>query len=271
MDKHRISTIIFSSLLVLLFLSFRLQADPTGNFDYSRTVALILKADNGGHIFQRPERYEPQNAFVQSFAIINKYVAQMQPFHSGMMLDVDSLQVQDSLLLVNHQDIKLLQLGDHWLGDQDSFAVMESADYQNLKQIFDSRKRISKPTPQAMQDIYIQEIHDLWQEDSEEFYRRYYFPERENSAAGISSTVANAISTPASSSNNPSLISPDKSSIQNERDATGALQEPVEKLTGAIQPDQHLKKANTNRYFIIIFLCFIFAAIIGFWVWRKYQ
>ncbi|WP_039913205.1 hypothetical protein [Cellvibrio mixtus] len=174
------------TLICLLILSTQLFANTetntnitTNKFDYARSVALIIKVDDGGHILQRPDRHDPQNAFVLSFTIVSKYIADMQSAHAGMTLDLNSLQPHDSFLLVNHQTVQTLHLGDHWIGDENSFAVMETNDYQRLKSIFDSIKRSrGKPSPTDALDFYTRDIHQLWEEDSEEFYRKYYFPER---------------------------------------------------------------------------------------------
>lgn len=152
-------------------------ANTDNKFDHTTAVALILKVEKGEHIFQRPDRDEPYNSFVQSFSIVNKYINAMQPAQSGLALDMDSLEPHDSFLLVNNTTSKTFYLGDHWLGDEAAFAVMEATDYQHLKHIFETRKKVSEKTESQYVDHYIKSIHDLWQEDSEEFFRRFYFPE----------------------------------------------------------------------------------------------
>lgn len=249
----------------MLFTSSQSSADPDDTFDYSNTVALILKAeDGGGHIFQRPERYDPANAFVTSFAIVYQYTSQMQSAHSNLALDMNSLQPQYSFLLVNHQSTKLLHLGDHWLGDENMFAVMEPADYQNLKRIFDVRRQVSKPTQEEAQKVYIKEIHDLWQEDSEEFYRRYYFPERKPPVLIDNPASFSSQSVPAISTEPTETIDSNSSSRARE---TSDIE-----TTSNISPvDAGSSEEKINYLHQIFWLCAMLVFIAGLWWWQKRQ
>lgn len=57
---------------------------------------------------------------------------------------------------------------------------METHDYHRLKSIFDSTKRSrGKPSSIDALDFYTRDVRQLWEEDSEDFYRKYYFPERD--------------------------------------------------------------------------------------------
>lgn len=267
--KKYLTPILF--LLSLIPLSLQLNATPDESFNYNQSVALILYAEGGGHIFQRPERFEPQNAFTLSFGIINKYISQMQPVHSGLMLDMDSLQPHDTFSLINHNSSKTLYFGDHWLGDKTSFATMDPVDYQHLKTIFDARKRISdRPTPQTLLDTYRDEIHELWQEDSEEFYRRYYFPERNNTSINTSSNP-NIAPADKPSLHNQDLINTgkiDKAVIRNEPDFIATAID-SRGNTGKIQSAPSVKKETCNRLLIISLLGFIFLLIACYWWWHK--
>lgn len=251
---------LFSLLLAALLSSSQSSANPDEPFDYSQSVALILKADDGGgYIFQRPERYDPANTFVTSFAIVHKYTSHMEPAHSNLELDIGSLQPQDSFLLVNHQNTKLLYLGDHWLGDENTFAVMEAADYQNLKRIFDLRRQVSKPTQEEAQKAYIKEIHDLWQEDSEEFYRRYYFPGRESVTVTDNSSTLSHHSAPAQSTepmDSNFSSAPEEETLTNSSPTN--LPVPTDSIDG-----------ETNHQRLVFWLCILPIVIAVFWWWRK--
>lgn len=275
MNKYLTQTLYFFLLLVSTFSARQSFANPDANpdeiFDYSQTVALILKTENGGYIFQRPEQDDPITAFVPAFAITYKYTSQMQSNHSGLALDMESLQPQHTFLLINNQSTKLLYLGDHWLGDENSFAVMEATDYQSLKNIFESRMKVSKPTTEEAQQAYIKNIHDLWQEDSEEFYRRYYFPER-NTRITTSSVSAISSSFPArnfAQQNNTSRES--TSDIVNDVGESPHLASPVkniEALHKDFQTNADSSTKGTNNLHPILLLIFILVLTAVYW-WCK--
>ena len=94
MNKYLTQTLYFFLALVSIFSPRQSFANPDETFNYSQTVALILKTENGGYIFQRPEQDDPITAFVPAFAITYKYTSQMQSNHSGLALDMESLQPQ---------------------------------------------------------------------------------------------------------------------------------------------------------------------------------
>lgn len=272
MNKYHNQTLYFFLLLILIFASRQSIAEQDGAFDYSQTVALILKTDNGGYIFQRPEQDDPITAFVPAFAITYKYTSQMQSIHSGLSLDMESLQPQYTFLLVNNDNTKLLYLGDHWLGDENSFAVMETADYQKLKNIFESRMRVSKPTDEDSQQTYIKNIHELWQEDSEEFYRRYYFPER-NAQTTASSASAISSSFPARSFAQPNNIPRESTSepIKN-IEASRPLDSPVKNTEvpyNISQTSADSSTKDTNNLYQILLLIFILVLTAIYCWWRK--
>jgi len=271
-NKYLHQTLYFFLLLILIFASRQSIANPDDAFDYSQTVALILKTENGGYIFQRPEQDDPITDFVPAFAITYKYTAQMQPNQSGLALDMESLQPQHTFLLINNQSTKLLYLGDHWLGDENAFSVMEAADYQSLKNIFESRMRVSKPTPDEAQQAYIKSIHELWQEDSEEFYRRYYFPER-NAQITASSASAVSSSFPArdfSQQNNPPRER-SSATIKDGEDAT-RLTGPAKNSEAPYKDIQENADSNTkgtNNLQQILLLIFILVLTALYWWWRQ--
>lgn len=275
MNKYLIQTLYFFLLLISIFPARQSFANPDANpdetFNYSQTVALILKTENGGYIFQRPEQDDPITAFVPAFAITYKYTSQMQSNHSGLALDMESLQPQHTFLLINNQSTKLLYLGDHWLGDENSFAIMEAADYQSLKNIFESRIKVSKPTPEEAQQAYIKNIHELWKEDSEEFYRRYYFPER-NEQITASSVSAISSSIPARSfaqQNNTSQASTNETVKDVEE--SPHLTSPVKNIEA---PDKDIQKSSdsntkgTNNLHPTLLLIFILVLTAIYW-WCK--
>lgn len=174
------TTKIYILLLLILPSSFA-TAREEKEFDYTQSVALILKVENGGHIFQRPDYDDPKNAFRMAFGIIQQYLGQIQSEHSGLTLDIDSLAIDYNFVLINHEDTKLFHMGDHWIGDEIAFAVMTHEDYSQLKDIFDSTKRHrNSATSKNSLDYYINDIHQLWQQNTEEYFREYYFPKRAN-------------------------------------------------------------------------------------------
>lgn len=269
-----------SRLFLLFFLSLTstgLLAETNDNFDYAASVALILKVEDGGHVFQRPDRENPLNSFIQSMVIINKYAAQMQPAHAGLALDIKSLQPQHSFLLINHQATKLFFLGDHWLGDENAFAVMETNDYQALKHIFDWRKKNTESTitPKNVQDIYIREIHKLWQEDSEEFFRRFYFPEQ-GASKSVSSASLNNSSVPAKNiaQQNSSVINSSKATYKANDDLADSTHA-TSSTTITAKPhtvipavtDTKADKAKSLSQTLALF--FILTLTVAYWWWRQ--
>lgn len=181
---QRFTAKIYSTLLLtLLFLSAPVIADKEEEFDYRQSVALILQTKNGGHILQRPDYDEPKNAFRIAFGAIDNYLGEMHREHSGLELDISSLVAEYSFILVNHENTKLFYLGDHWLGDGSSFAIMDHEDYVTIKDVFDSTNRHrNDETPKNFLDNYIKNIQQLWQQDTEEYFREYHFPERGNTS-----------------------------------------------------------------------------------------
>jgi hypothetical protein len=175
---HKSFIIFFISWLISIISPFT-AASENPLFNYSQSVALILKVENGGHIFQRPDEDEPRNVFRMSFSIIAKYLGEVQSEQTVHTLDMSSLIVEYNFILINHDDTKLFYMGDHWIGDEKSFAIMTSEDYFSLKDIFDSSKRHRNDvTPEGVLKGYTADIHNLWGEDREEYERLYHFPEK---------------------------------------------------------------------------------------------
>lgn len=185
---RKIVLLLLTKTLLALPLYTTLTHAQSDNFDYSTTVGMILYVDGGGHIFQRPDYDEPRNFFIIIYGIVGKYAAQMQPQHAGLSLDISSLPVEEKFLLVNHNAQKLLFLGDHWIGDDQQFSIMETSDYYRLKQLFaETRKHRDKPTEQVALEQYSQYIHNIWENGSENFYREFYFPTTMPSPNDVSS------------------------------------------------------------------------------------
>ncbi|HSC69613.1 MAG TPA: hypothetical protein VLC79_18110 [Cellvibrio sp.] len=188
-------TLLTKNLLILLFLipsCIHAQAD---DFNYSTAVALILREESGGHIFQRPDYDAPKNFFIIIYDIVGKYALQMQPQHSGLTLDISSLPVEEEMLVINHKATKLLFLGDHWIGDGERFAIVEDKDYQRLTGLFaETRKHRERPAPKGGLANYISDIHNIWAGDPEDFYREFYFP--------------NASTLPGATASSPQTITP---------------------------------------------------------------
>jgi len=198
--------IIPRSLLQTLFLlsCVSLFSSPaytqTDEFNYSTTVALILQVEGGGHIFQRPDYDEPRNYFIIIYGIVGKYALQMQSQHDGLALDISSMPVEEKFLLINHETQKLLFMGDHWIGDGERFAIMDTGDYHRLQERFaETRKIREEPTPKPFLDSYTKRIHQLWSDDPDDFYREYYFPNQQSGSDtnATSKAVANAPTKPA--------------------------------------------------------------------------
>lgn len=157
-------------------------------FNYSTSVGFVLYVDNGGHIFQRPDNAEQRTSFNVAYEIVAKYSSQMQRQHAGLALDISSLPIEEKFLLINHNGQKLIFLGDHWIGDGERFSIMEGGDYHRLQQLFaKTRKHRGKPTEKAVLEAYIKDIHKLWADDPEEFYREFYFPEPKSTSNTVSS------------------------------------------------------------------------------------
>ncbi len=276
MNKYLTNIARFLFLLILGLPSNQSIADPEATFDYSQSVVLILKVEGGGHVYQRPDRRDPYNSFTQAFAIINKYIYQMQPTHSGLALDMSSLQAHDSFLLINHISTKMLYLGDHWLGDETAFAAMEPADYQTIKHIFDSRKRLSEATPAMVLDTVRDNIHKLWQEDSEEFYQKYYFPERDTLTS--TKTSENSTSTSSyvrsSSSLNKNLRTSDISgTVPDQHSSSFANSSIAVTSINAQKENQPLydAKSQSTNFLLKTLLGCILIVIAGYWWQRKRQ
>jgi hypothetical protein len=176
MQKYLITLLISGFIAINCSLISASEKPP---FNYSQSVALILKVENGGHIFQRPDEDEPRNTFRMSFRIISKYLGEVQADAATHTLDMSSLVSEYSFVLINYNDTKLFHMGDHWIGDENSFAVMTSEDYFSLKEIFDSSKRHrNDTTPENVLKGYTADIHNLWNDDPEEYERLYHFPEK---------------------------------------------------------------------------------------------
>ena len=201
--------LLLSSLY--LFSSAYAQSD---DFNYSTAVSLILQEDSGGHIFRRPDYESPRNFFILIYEIVGKYAIQMQPQHDGLSLDLSSLPIEEKILVINHQSQKLLFLGDHWIGDGERFAIMDSRDYNVLKGYFaQTRKHRGQPTKQSGLAKYIGKIHRLWSDTPDEFYREFYFPNHNtnpNTAPAPSNrSLTTPIPDPIASIPNPVTTNPD--------------------------------------------------------------
>lgn len=176
MKKIILVSIAHVLLLSSLYFSSSAHAQ-SDDFNYSTAVSLILQEDSGGHIFRRPDYDSPRNFFILIYGIVGKYAIQMQPQYDGLTLDLSSLPIEEKILIINHKTQKLLFLGDHWIGDGERFAIMDSRDYTVLKGYFaQTRKHRGQPTKQSGLDKYIGKIHRLWSDDPDEFYREFYFP-----------------------------------------------------------------------------------------------
>jgi hypothetical protein len=190
MRKINLILLTKTLLTLLLYTATLAHAQQPDNFNYSTAVGLILYVEDGGHVFQRPDYDEPRNFFIIIYGIIEKYATQMKPQHAGLALDISSLPVEEKFLLVNNEAQKLLFLGDHWIGDGQQFSIMESGDYNRLKQLFaETRKHRGKPTEKATLDYYSQHIHKIWADDPEDFYREFYFPASNSTPNTVSSST----------------------------------------------------------------------------------
>lgn len=179
MKKIKIVLISIAHALLLSSLCLSLSAHAqSDDFNYSKAVSLILLEESGGHIFQRPDYDSPRNFFILIYGIVGKYAIQMQPQHDGLTLDLSALIIEENILLINHETQKLLFIGDHWIGDGERFAIMDSRDYSVLKGYFaQTRKHRGQPSKQSGLDKYIGKIHNLWSDDPDEFHREFYFPD----------------------------------------------------------------------------------------------
>ncbi|WP_323816174.1 hypothetical protein [Cellvibrio sp. NN19] len=274
-------------------------------YNYSQTVAIILKTENGGHIFQRPDHENPRNLFIIILGIISTYTDQMKSEHAGLILDIQSLPVEERLLLINNLGEKLLYLGDHWIGDGQNFAIMESADYKRIKGLIEDTKKIRGAPPSDKRlKLYIGKIRDLWAHDEEEYYREYHFPEQSYSSlaalpeshqrltsstpkvpAGanrqsISSatSVSSAASTQPASSNaamNSDVAVSSQAAMNSKSDINDQLLKRAALVDGseqspALQDNDLLPETNNiNLSKVILSLCLFFIAVCFWWYRRR--
>lgn len=230
---HRLTIKAFIFYLIMLSPNI-VCAEDGKEFDYRQSVALVLLAENGGHIFQRPSYDDPRNAFRIAFDAIDGYLTHIAQYPSNNSLADSTLLEEYQFILVNHEEKKLFYLGNHWLSDGENIVLINDSDYFALKDVFDSANRHRNDVTQGkVVDYYINDIHQLWKHDKEEYKRAYYFPpkitQREIEQSSDEAIPMN-ISDPGINNNRDTSSENAKEQLKKDPD-TGNLQIPAEHNT----------------------------------------
>ncbi|HOY24751.1 MAG TPA: hypothetical protein PK002_16460 [Cellvibrio sp.] len=140
-NSKRIKFTFIFAVFLSLFISRTFAQENQQPFDYTKTVWIIHVIEGGGIVYGRPEpeEYDPRQGLIYIYEILIKYVYSMQDLNASRL--PNSLNVTHELILMNGLTEQRLLIGEHWISDERSIAVMSEVDYNNLKEWLKKREK----------------------------------------------------------------------------------------------------------------------------------